>query len=203
MPHTYASDENDPWTIYWIHFIGEKSHLFADTYNKVCEITESPEARIADRLILFEEIYQNLEMGYSVENLEYTSLCLCHLLGSFRYIPQYREVNKVRKGDVVQESIAFMRKNINKKLSLEEIAAKSGYSPSHFGQIFIKKTGYSPLHYFNQLKIQKACQMLDFSEMKIKEIANELGFYDQYHFSKIFLKTIGETPTRYKNKNKG
>lgn len=83
------------------------------------------------------------------------------------------------------------------------IAGCVNYSASHFGQIFLKKTGHSPLNYFNQLKIQKACQMLDFSDMKIKEIANELGFYDQYHFSKTFFKITGENPSQYKKRNKG
>ena len=96
-----------------------------------------------------------------------------------------------------------MRNNIEKRLSLEEIANSVNYSPSHFGQIFLKKTGHSPLNYFNQLKIQRACQMLDFSDVKIKEIANELGFYDQYHFSKTFFKITGETPSQYKKRNKG
>lgn len=203
IPHIYAADEHTPWTIYWIHFTGEKSHLFKSIYNKVYDITDVPEARLSDRLLLFEEIYQNLQMGYSYDNLEYTSLCLWHYIASFRFIPQYREVNKARKGDTIQEAIAYMRKNLEKKLTLETIAFQVNYSPSHFGQLFIKKTGYSPLNYFTQLKIQKACQLLDFTEMKIKEIATLLGFYDQYHFSKVFYKHIGETPSHYKNRNKG
>lgn len=96
-----------------------------------------------------------------------------------------------------------MKDNIDKKMVLEDIAEFVGYSPSHFGQIFLKKTGQTPLNYFNQLKIQKACQMLDFTDLKIKEIASELGFYDQYHFSKTFFKLTGETPTNYKKRNKG
>lgn len=97
----------------------------------------------------------------------------------------------------------YMKNNLPQKLSLEDIAGHVGYSPSHFGQVFLKKTGQTPLNYFNQLKIQKACQLLDFSELKIKEIAEELGFYDQYHFSKVFFKQIGEPPTQYKKRNKG
>lgn len=203
LPHTYAASETEPWSIYWLHFTGEKSHLFHSIYNKVYSIDEAPEARFKDRIILFEEIFQNLEMGYSTENLEYTTLCLWHFIASFRFLSQYREINKNKRGDVIQEAIQHMRNNIEKKLTLEDIATHVGYSPSHFGQIFLKKTGQTPLNYFNQLKIQKACQLLDFSELKIKEIAEELGFYDQYHFSKMFFKQIGETPTQYKKRNKG
>lgn len=203
LPHTYAASESDPWSIYWLHFTGEKSHLFRSIYNKVFSIDAAPEARFKDRLILFEEIFQNLEMGYSIENLEYTTLCLWHFIASFRFLSQYREVNKEKQGDVIQRTIRYMRNNLHKKLSLEDIANHVGYSPSHFGQVFLKKTGQPPLNYFNQLKIQKACQLLDFSELKIKEIADELGFYDQYHFSKVFFKQIGESPTQYKKHHKG
>lgn len=203
LPHTYAASEADPWSIYWLHFTGEKSHLFRSIYNKVYSIDAAPEARFKDRIILFEEIFQNLEMGYSIENLEYTTLCLWHFIASFRFLSQYREVNKEKKGDIIQKAIQYMKNNLPQKLSLEDIAGHVGYSPSHFGQVFLKKTGQTPLNYFNQLKIQKACQLLDFSELKIKEIAEELGFYDQYHFSKVFFKQIGEPPTQYKKRNKG
>lgn len=203
LPHTYAASERNPWSIYWIHFTGEKSHLFKSIYNKVFNIDDAPDARFKDRLILFEEIYQNLEKGYSIENLEYTSLCLWHFIASFHFISQFREVNKASKGNIIQEAICFMQKNINKKLSLEEIAESVRYSPSHFGQLFLKKTGHTPLNYFTHMKIQKACQLLDFSDMKIKEIADKLSFYDQYHFTKVFIKILGESPSSYKKRNKG
>lgn len=172
--------------------------MFNSFYNKLHKIDESPNARIKDRMQLFEEIYQNLEMGYSIENLEYTTLCLWHFIASFKFVSQFREINRAKQGDVTQEAISYMRKNIEKKLSLDDIAGSVNYSSSHFGQVFLKKSGYTPLNYFNQLKIQKACQLLDFSDLKIKEIAEQLGFYDQYHFSKVFYKQIGETPSSYK-----
>lgn len=43
----------------------------------------------------------------------------------------------------------------------------------------------SPINYFNQLKIQKACQLLDFTDKKAKEIAFELAFNDPYYFQSI------------------
>lgn len=203
VANAYAASEQNPWSIYWLHFTGEKSGLFNSFYNKLHKIDKSPSARIKDRILLFEEIYQNLAMGYHIDNLEYTSLCLWHFIASFKFIPQFREINKVKQGDVVQDTINYMKANIEKKLTLEDIASNMKYSPSHFGQLFLKSTGHTPLNYFNQLKIQKACQLLDFSDLRIKEIAEILGFYDQYHFSKAFQKQVGETPTSYKKRKKG
>lgn len=203
LPHAYGASEKKPWSIYWLHFTGEKSHLFKSLFNKVTYIDETSDPRHQDRLKLFEEIFQNLEMGYSKENLEYASLCLWHFIASFKFISQYREINKLKNTDIIQAAITFMQENLEKKLTLEDMANHVGYSPSHFGLIFREKTGQTPLNYFMQLKMQRACQMLAFTDIKIKEITAMLGFYDQYHFSKTFFKQLGETPTQYRKRVHG
>ena len=95
-----------------------------------------------------------------------------------------------------------MKSRLGEVLSLEEMAAEANYSPSYFGQKFRQQTGFTPMDYFNQLKIRKACQELDFSDKRMKEIAYELRFFDQYHFSKVFYKHVGTSPTQYKNRKK-
>ena len=201
--HSYAASDKNPWSIYWLHFIGSKSHLFRSMFNQLLDINITAESRLKDRIMLFEEIYQNLEMGYSTENLEFTSLCLWHFLASFRFISQYRQINKTCNGDMIQYSIKLMKEKLDQKFDLQTLASEVNYSTSRFRQLFLKKTGQTPLNYFNQLKIQKACQLLDFSDMRIKEIADQLGFYDQYHFSKVFVKIVGESPSDYRKRNKG
>jgi len=54
--------------------------------------------------------------------------------------------------------------------------------------------------YYNQLKIQRACSYLQFSDLKIKEIAFRLGYYDPFHFSKSFKKETRLTPKEYRQK---
>jgi AraC-like DNA-binding protein len=54
--------------------------------------------------------------------------------------------------------------------------------------------------YFNHLKMQRACQLLQFTGLRIKEIAAEFGFEDPYYFSRLFTKTMGVSPTDYRNK---
>lgn len=146
----------------------------------------------------FEEIFLNLETGYSPDNLSYASSCLWHLLASYRYIVQFRTIKRTRHTDFAQTAIAYMRSHLGERLTLDDIARSANYSPSHFGQLFLRHTGCTPLHYFNQLKIQRACQLLDFTDARIKEIAEQLGFFDQYHFTKAFVRYMGETPSRYR-----
>ncbi len=202
-PHIYGATKNDPWTINWLHFTGENAMLLSEIYNSPIEVNDTYNSTSKERSRLFDEIFRNLEMGYSIENLQFCSISLWYLLGSLRYMAQYREIDNPITADVVQSSIRYMKENIAEKLTLEMIADYVAYSPSHFSTLFTKKTGLTPLNYFNSLKVQQACQYLDFTPLKIKEIAGKLGFYDQYYFSKVFHKYMGYTPTEYRDRKKG
>jgi AraC-like DNA-binding protein len=203
LPHVYAASDDNPWSIYWIHFTGSKSHLFKSMFNRTIHIDDNPLARFDDRIMMFNEIIENFEMGFSRDNLEYITLCLWHLLGSFRYIPQFREVNKPKPVDAIQKVISYMKGNLDGTLSLDDMAHFVHYSASYLSTVFAQKTGLPPIAYFNQLKIQKACRLLDFTDMKVKEIAFELSFSDQYYFSKVFTKYMKMSPVGYRKKRKG
>ena len=162
--HAYGADEVNPWSIYWLHFCGEGVAMFSSIIGKTISLEESDKSRYDDRFQLFEEMYQNLEMGYSPENLEYVSFCLMHFLASLKYINQFREIKKVRETDFVQKSISFMKENMENKITLEDIAQHVGYSASHFSALFSERTSYAPMEYYNQLKIQRACSFLQRSK---------------------------------------
>ena len=201
--HSYGADNTDPWSIYWVHFRGENISMFSGIIGQIIHVDESDKSRFDDRFQLFEEMYQNLEMGYSPENLEYVSFCLMYFFASLKYINQYREIKKAKQTDVIQKSILFMKENLENKINLEDIARHIGYSVSYFGAFFAQKTSYTPMDYYNQLKIQRACSYLQFSDMKIKEIAFRLGYYDPFHFSKAFRNEMEITPKEYRKRYAG
>ena len=200
--HAYGSGNSNPWSIYWFHFKGENINLFSSIIGQVINVEESDKSRYKDRFLLFEEMYQNLAMGYSPENLEYISFCLRYFLASLKYLNQYREIKNVKETNVVQKSILYMKENLENKITLKDIAKNMGYSSSRLGAIFAEKTSYSPMDYYNQLKIQRACSYLQFSDLKLKEIAFRLGFYDPFHFSKAFKQEMEITPKEYRKRYK-
>ncbi len=203
--HSYGSNSNSPWTIYWIHFDGEKADYFSTGFDKPTQVIPEKDSRIKERLYLFEEIYSTLRNGYSKSNLEYSISSLFHYLGSLKFLAAYRESLSSKQNEInfIDDVVHFMQENIHKKLTLKDITNYSQLSTSYFSALFQQKTGYSPLNYFSQLKIQDACHYLDFTDMKINQICNMLGFDDPLYFSRVFTKTMGISPSEYREKKKG
>ncbi len=204
-PHKYGSSSSDPWTIYWIHFNGKKAAFFSEGFDHPLNILPNQDSRIEDRLRLFEEIYQTLSKGYSNNNLHYAITSLFHFLGSIKFIGEYRSnspaVNK--KEDIVDIAIHYMRENMNRKLTLADIAKEMKFSISYFSTLFRNKTGYSPLRYLTYLRIQEACHYLDFTNLQINQISPLIGFEDAFYFSRLFTKEMGISPSNYKALKKG
>ena len=203
--HSYGSDLKDPWTIYWIHFNGEKASFFANGFDKPTNITPNSDSRIEERLRLFEEIFYTLSKGYSKNNFYYAITSLFYFLGSMKFLGEYRESAqpKNKQMDIIEDIIHYMRENIEKKITLSDLATHAGLSSSHLSSIFPKKTGYSPLRYFTHLRIQEACHYLDFTDMKINQICHKFGFEDAFYFTRIFTQVMGMSPSKYREQKKG
>lgn len=88
----------------------------------------------------------------------------------------------------VKTVIKFMTDNIDKKLTLSELAKYVNLSPTYLSRVFKKTTGYSIIEFFNKMKIDKAKGLITEGDKKIKEIAEIVGFKDEFYFSRIFKK---------------
>lgn len=199
-PHRYGAEQTDPWTIHWIHFKGQIAYTFLNGNFDIIDLNPEYNKRNDRRIRLFEEIYQTLSMGFGTDNLEYSSSCLWYLLSSFHYITQFERMRAISMQNIIEKSILYMQENINNKISLYDIAQFCGLSVSQFSLVFKKHTHRSPIDYYNNLRIQNACQMLDYTDLNIKEISSHLDFEDQFYFSRLFKKIMGYSPTNYRRK---
>jgi AraC family transcriptional regulator, arabinose operon regulatory protein len=195
--HSYWASEKMPWSIYWLHFAGEKSELFKDFFCKVIPICRTSNARIDDRINKFNEILTALEMGFTKNNIEFANLNLQAVLASFFYVDTFRSVKGVRNNDPVEQSIFYMLQNLNHQLKIEDLAKNVNLSESHLSRLFKNKTGSSPIDYFISLRMQEAIRLLTNKSLRIKEVAFRLGYNDQYYFTRIFTKYIGTSPASF------
>lgn len=199
VPHQYASSKEDPWSIYWMHITGENAALF---YSRYLSLKSVPSFTAYDpvRIETFDHIFSLLENSFEERCLEFVSIKLQEFISGFLYPEQLKP--STQSGDKISDSILFMKKNINRQFSVQDLAQQQNLSVTHYSRVFRAKTGSSPNQYFSELKVQKSCQYLYFTDRSLKEICVELGFRDPYYFSRLFKKLMGVSPVKYKNKYK-
>jgi AraC family transcriptional regulator of arabinose operon len=206
QPHQYGASEQSPWSIYWVHFKGSKASIISDKLKGLHYIEPSEASRKDDRIIFFEELITALQLGNDEDIINYANLSLGHLLSTFLYVQTYRDVKKGVTGKqnsfFISQATHYLNENIENQLNLKEIANHFGYSESHFCRLFMKEIHFSPASYFMQLKIERACQLLQSTNLKINQIAMKLSLEDPYYFSRIFKKIKGVSPKVYRIRTK-
>ncbi|MDR3328552.1 MAG: AraC family transcriptional regulator [Prevotellaceae bacterium] len=201
IPHSYGAADSQPWTIYWIHFGGERARaLVLPLTGALRSIEVSETSRIEDRLKLFEEMYTTLDRCLTLDNMLYASLCLYHVRGTLVCLKQFREANASERSptDEIAPIIHYMRENIEKNIAVAELVRMSGYSVVQFHKLFIDYAGMSPKRYYLQLKIREACRYLSLTTMKVNQLCNKIGFADPLYFTRVFSKAMGCSPRQYR-----
>lgn len=201
-PFSYYADKIKPWTIYWFFFKGKPIQQMADLYINTAKTYKGYLPYNDDRVKLFNKIYQQLEQGYGLENLTLLNMCLLNLISSLVLITEDRTLAPDKLQLVVSTSIQLMKEHVEGNISLSDVAKNANLSNSHFSSIFKQITGLSPINYYNDLKVQKACDYLKYSDILVKEISFKLGILDVQYFSRLFIKTMGITPLKYRVRNK-
>ncbi|MCM8710047.1 AraC family transcriptional regulator [Clostridium sp. SYSU_GA19001] len=195
--HSYGADEKEPWTKYWIHFRGNNADAFASLLGVTAA---SPVIYIGENMKLqsfFQDVLHVLKAGYTNSNL---ILATAYLISICSYINHQRINNRLtKKNDInIDKVINYMIDNLNTNLNLEQLSKYTNMSRYHFSKLFKEKTGYSPIDYYIRLKMQKACELLELSSIKIVNISEALGYNNQYYFSNTFKRIIGKSPQDYR-----
>ncbi len=181
-------------------FRGAKTNLLSKNFSVVRQLLPSVSNLVANRAMLFDELFNNLSRGFHNENLEYIHFCFGHLLATFLYAHKTGNEADNEASLMVKRVTGFLEQNLDKKLTLKQLSQVAGYSPTYFATLFSNLTGYPPLSYFSHLKILKACEFLDYTSLKIKEISFRLGYSDPYYFTRDFNKRMGLSPRQYRNR---
>ncbi|GAF41712.1 transcriptional regulator, AraC family [Agrilactobacillus composti DSM 18527 = JCM 14202] len=116
------------------------------------------------------------------------------------FINRIKSSKKYSNDAVVYMIQDYIFKNLDKKISLDEIAKTVGYSKNYLCRIFKKDVGITIFEYINIQRIHEAKSQIIFSNQSIFEIANNLGFSDQSYLTKLFLKYEHTTPSQFRSK---
>jgi AraC family transcriptional regulator, arabinose operon regulatory protein len=199
MPHAYGATTTNPWSIHWVHFVGDDAgfyqRLLGDGNYELPVASDC--AGLLERV--FRQAYDGLFDGYLQHNIVYLGHALRHLLGllfyqNTAYSPRHRA--PVRRD--LQPSIDYMCEHVAEPLRLADIARRAGLSPVHFSTLFRRQTGLSPIDYFIHLRMREACRLLHTTGGTVRQIAFQIGYEDAYYFSRLFKKVVGCPPVAYR-----
>lgn len=100
---------------------------------------------------------------------------------------------------IVNKAISYIKKNIESKLSVEELAEHLNIHPNYLSSVFSKEVGVSLTTYIASEKISSVKHFLVETNISLNEIAYIFNFSSQAHFSKYFKDNVGLTPLKYRN----
>ena len=193
--HCYYACEENPWSILWVHFKGEDTKYYPlDECRIVQFITENATIRM---LSLFDLLFRVLEGNYILGNFIYISQVLALILAeTYQREKRYMTTGQNKH---VTNVIKYMYRHMEENLTLEQIIKEFELSKGYLNAIFQKHTQYAPMDFYVHLKMKEACKLLRMTDSYIYEVAQRLGYKDQYYFSRVFKKVVGVSPKNYKN----
>jgi len=189
-----------------VHFSGSRMVLGPDgiwKYRENIQNLQQPSAQEITDYIPVKELFEKLldtwnDKGPSYEFIVGTLLRQLLILVSQNNKMQSKNYAISLK---IGQIIEYMRQNINRKVTLEELSEIVGLSTFYLSKTFKDATGYPIITYFNKMKIDKAKELLIEGNKKVKEVAYELGYTNEFYFSRIFKRIEGLSPKEFYSKN--
>ncbi len=110
----------------------------------------------------------------------------------------------LKKNDIVSKPIVlcvdYIYNHINERITIDDLSEYTALSLSYLSRLFKQNLGVSVSDYIREKKIEKAQNLLKYSEISLIEIANYLAFSSQSHFIQTFEKYVGLTPKKYRDR---
>jgi len=102
------------------------------------------------------------------------------------------------KNQKMLETLEYINAHYKEKVTAEDLATVSGFSPSHFRRTFKALTGKTPSLYVQTLRIQEACKLLKNKKMSVDLVAQTVGYRDIKHFYTVFKRITGKLPKDFR-----
>lgn len=200
--HSYHPLNHVGWKSYWIGFKGINMDM------RVSNEFLTPEKAIY-HVGFSEDIVRLYRTAYdaAIKEAAYSQQLLAgivnHLIGMMYSLERNIILNKDQSHvDMVNRAQLRIREELESSLTIQQIAQDLGVSYSNFRKLFKEYTGISPALYQQDLKLQRAKELLSTTNLSIKEIAYQLNFESPDYFSAKFKIKTGRKPSELRGNSR-
>ncbi|MBD5452477.1 MAG: AraC family transcriptional regulator [Lachnospiraceae bacterium] len=100
----------------------------------------------------------------------------------------------------LEKAIDYVEKNYPSNFRISDLAAECHMSETHFRRIFQEKMNMTPIEYVNFVRIKKACELIDKTDISMEEVAQKVGFITPSTFNRNFRRIVGTSPYQWKKR---
>lgn len=197
----YFADGEDPWEYMWIEFDGLKAKEYlinAGLSNKFPIFNASTEEGQKAVFDCMKYIIDHPDM-LPARIMGYTYLFFSALIESSK------TAKPLPKNDIkefyIQSTVAFIENYYMRDITVEDMAANLNLNRSYFSKLFKKMTQKSPQEFLIAYRINKSCELLRSTNMPIAEIAQHVGYSNQFHFTRAFKNIKNISPSEWRKWN--
>ncbi len=199
--HSYGPTERSKWKSYWIGFKGKN---IDDRVKANFLSPEKPIYHLGYSAGIIELYEAALRTAF--EEPPYAQQILAgivnHLIGMMYAQERSIELNKNQSHvEMISKARLRIREELESELTIQHLAEDLGVSYSNFRKLFKQYTGLSPALYQQDLRLQRAKELLSTTKLSIKEIAYRLNFESPDYFSSKFRMKTGIKPSEFRDQN--
>ena len=182
------------------HYVGFNGEFAAKMFQHDFFVNKEPMVKIGfneDFLRFFielQQLVQNEKPGYQ----QMCSGLVVTMLSSILSIKKNENFSGKEIEKIIQKACMIIRENLDSNLNMEKVAQNLNVGYSNFRKMFKKYTGISPAQYSLSLRIRQAKDLLNNTDLSVKEISYQVGFNSIDYFSRVFKSKTGKNPTEYK-----
>ncbi len=199
--HTYHPNPKTGWKSYWIGFKGRNMD---DRVRAGFLTPQKPIYHVgfSDEIVrLYKEAYATAvaEAAYSQQLM---AGFVNHLIGLMYSLERNIQLSRNQTHvDMISRARLRIREALESSLTIQQVADELGVSYSNFRKLFKEHTGISPAIYQQDLRLQRAKELLSTTDMSVKEIAYRLNFESPDYFSAKFKIKTGRRPSELRLAN--
>ncbi len=197
--HSYHPNAHTGWKSYWIGFKGRNMD---DRVRAGFLTPQKPVYHVgfSDEIVrLYKEAYDSavIEAAYSQQLM---AGIVNHLIGIMYSLERNIQLSKNQTHvDMINRARLRIREALESDLTIQQVAEEMGVSYSNFRKLFKEYTGLSPATYQQDLRLQRAKELLSTTDLSVKEIAYRLNFESPDYFSAKFKIKTGRRPSELRS----